>query len=350
MSSPFRGVKLVVLGVVLLICTVASGVYLLSRGFSESAAPAQNGAGAPRGTVCFGRVDVEPGIAALYPVQPGRVAEVFVKETDKVKKGKVLLRLEDRAAKLKVAEAQAALRAAEEVLAQAKKVPEQQRLKIRLQGDAVEAAKHRLAAAEALLKQRQELRQANQLNQAELTAADQQVQELRISLRSEEEKLDELKRQDPNADERRARAEVEVAQARVDQAKAALDECELKAPADGEVLRLLVAVGDVLSAAPRQPAVQFCPALPRLVRAEVDQEFAAAVTLSQSAVIEDDTQPGARWTGRVLRLSDWYTQRRMAQLDPMEFNDVRTIECLVSLEGGPPAKIGQRVRVRLGGP
>jgi multidrug resistance efflux pump len=168
--------------------------------------------------------------------------------------------------------------------------------------------------------------------------------------RTEQEKLEELRRQDPKAEERRALAEVELARTRVEQAEALLAECELKAPADGEVLRLLVAVGDVLSAQPRQPAVVFCPDLPRLVRAEVDQEFAADVRAGQPAVIEDDTQPGVKWTGRVLRVSDWYTQRRSTSLDPMQFNDVRTIECLVSLEGGPRPRIGQHVRVRLGGP
>src|SRR5207302_71228 len=100
----------------------------------------------------------------------------------------------------------------------------------------------------------------------------------------------------------------------------------------------------------KQPAVLFCPDTPRLVRAEIDQEFASLVAVGQSAVIEDDTQPGISWRGTVLRLSDWYTQRRSVVLDPLQFNDVRTIECLISLDGGQVPRIGQRMRVRIGGP
>jgi multidrug resistance efflux pump len=295
-------------------------------------------------------VDVESGVTSLYPVQPGRVAEVLVKETDRAKAGQVLLRLEDRAARLKVREAQAALRAAEAALALARQLPDQHRFKITLQRGTIEATEHRLAGARALLQQQQRRVDLGQGGQAELTAATEQVKELEVSLRTERAKLDELQRQDPTGEVRRAEAEVAVAQARVDEAQAALDECALKAPRDGEVLRLLAAVGDVLSAQPKQPAVLFCPDAPRLVRAEIDQEFAGAVRQGQEAVIEDDTQPGVTWRGKVLRLSDWYTQRRSTLLDPMQFNDVRTIECLVSLEGGPPPRIGQRVRVRLGGP
>src|SRR5207302_9662744 len=49
--------------------------------------------------VCFGHVDVEPGVTALYPIQPGRVTEVLVREDDSVKAGTVLFRLDDRRAK-----------------------------------------------------------------------------------------------------------------------------------------------------------------------------------------------------------------------------------------------------------
>src|SRR5262245_37769492 len=109
----FRGARLVVVGVLLLVASTGSAVYLLGRGAGDTPPATPASPGAPRGVVCFGFVDVEPGVASLYPVQPGRVAKVLVKETDPVKKGKVLLRLEDQTAQARVAEAKAALRAAE---------------------------------------------------------------------------------------------------------------------------------------------------------------------------------------------------------------------------------------------
>jgi multidrug resistance efflux pump len=113
-----------------------------------------------------------------------------------------------------------------------------------------------------------------------------------------------------------------------------------------------VSVGETLGASARQPAVLFCPNDPRIVRAEVEQEFAGRVSLGQKADIEDDATGGHKWTGKVERVSDWYSQRRSVLLEPLQFNDVRTLECIVtidpdSVEPGHPPRIGQRVRVIL---
>ena len=37
---------------------------------------------------------------------------------------------------------------------------------------------------------------------------------------------------------------------------------------------------------------------------------------------------------RVMRVSDWYTHRRSMLFEPFQYNDVRTLECLVSVEPG----------------
>jgi hypothetical protein len=95
--------------------------------------------------------------------------------------------------------------------------------------------------------------------------------------------------------------------------------------------------------------VQFCPQGPRLIRAEVEQEFAARVAVGQAVRAEDDAHSGAVWRGRVVRLSDWYTRRRSVLQEPLQRNDVRTLECLIELEPGqPPLRIGHRLRVIIG--
>jgi hypothetical protein len=54
------------------------------------------------------------------------------------------------------------------------------------------------------------------------------------------------------------------------------------------------------------------------------------------------------WKGRVESISDWYTHRRYMILEPLQFNDVRTLEAIIELDPGQkPLKIGQRVRVTL---
>jgi multidrug resistance efflux pump len=146
-------------------------------------------------------------------------------------------------------------------------------------------------------------------------------------------------------------AEQNVAAKRTDLEKAelGLKECTVTAPSKGTVLRLNVAEGETLGPSPRQPALMFCPDGPRIIRAEVEQEFADHVSVGQTAVVIDDATAEGSWTGKVARLSDWYTHRRSILLEPLQYNDVRTLECVIELAPGQaPLRIGQRVRVMIG--
>ena len=139
-------------------------------------------------------------------------------------------------------------------------------------------------------------------------------------------------------------------EARRDQAQQALEECTLRAPADGEVLRVLVGPGDVLGAQPKQPAILFCPKKPMLIRAEVSQEFASRVHVGQHASIQDDTDASQTWKGKVVRVSSWYTHRRSIMQEPLQLNDVRTLECIVAFDDPDPPgiRIGQRMLIKIG--
>jgi HlyD family secretion protein len=300
------------------------------------------------GIVCFGQVDLIHGVTALYPLQPGRVAEVLVEEGQTVAEGTVLVRLEDGPARSRVAEAQAALDEAELRLKQARKLPEQQHSRIAQQQDAVEAMRGRLSAARHQLTRQRKLVKDQLADANDLAVSEDHVKELEAMLRGEEKRLDDLKRQDIADDIRRAEKEVEVMKARRDQAGFALEECTLKAPRRGTVLRLLVGPGDVLSSQPKQPAVQFAVEGPQIVRADVEQEFIGRVAVGRTALVQDETHLGQMWKGKVQRIANWITQRRSVLHEPFEFNDVRTVEVLITLDSGqPPLRIGQRVRVRI---
>src|SRR5207249_3987273 len=133
---------------------------------------------------------------------------------------------------------------------------------------------------------------------------------------------------------------------RINQAKQALDECTLRAPAEGTIIRLLAHTGDVLAGQLTGPAVQFCPKEDQIVRAEVEQEWESRVAEGMPAIIEDDTTAGKRWHGKVYRKSFVYLQRRSLSQEPFQLNDVRTLECLIQLDPGqPPFRMQQKVRV-----
>src|SRR5262249_45098037 len=156
-------------------------------------------------------------------------------------------------------------------------------------------------------------------NEQEVAAAREQCAELEAAVRGEADKLAELRLNDPALDIRRAEAEVAAKQARLDLAHLALDECQLKAPADGKVLRLQVSPGDVLGPQPARPIVLFCPKGPRIIRAEIPQEFSAGVTPGQAVVVRDDTRAQMTWRGKVRLLSDWYSHRRSIWQDPLQY-------------------------------
>jgi hypothetical protein len=115
------------------------------------------------------------------------------------------------------------------------------------------------------------------------------------------------------------------------------------------ILRVQVHQGEVLGPQPREPALLFCPSGPRVVRAEVEQEYAARVLIGQEAIIEDAARSsGPTWKGHVVRVADWFAHRRTLLPDTLPVQEVRTLECMVELEPGqPPLRIGQRVRVKL---
>jgi multidrug resistance efflux pump len=283
-------------------------------------------------------------------VQPGRIAEVLVEEGQTVAEGTPLIRLEDKAASSRVAEAQAALDEAEIRLKQSRKLSDQHGSRVAQQQDAVDAMRNRLSAARHQLTRQQKLVTNQIADKKDLDISEDHVHELEAMLRGEERRLDDLKKQDIADDIRRAEKEVEVMKARREQAQLALQDCVLKAPRRGTVLRLLAGPGDVLGSPSKQPAVQFAVEGPQIVRADVEQEFVGRISVGQPATVQDETHGERTWKGRVARVADWITQRRSVMNEPVAFNDIRTVEVLITLDSGqPPLRIGQRVRVRIGG-
>lgn len=331
----------------------AGGAVMLAHGPRAGAlhaAPADladRDAPLPR-IVCFGHVDVEEGVASLYPLVAGRVTAVPVRENTEVKAGDELMRLDDQLAELRVKEAEADYEASAEQREQADKLKDQHKFKMAQQKAALEAVGERLAGAREILKRKTDLEAAQHGSKREVLAATAAVKELEAVQKVEINKLEELKLNDPEAAIRRAQSDLDAKKSRLEQARRGVKECVLIAPADGTVLRVLVRPGEILGPQPRQPAIVFCPKGPRVVRAEIEQEYAGRVILGQAATIQDDTTASVTWHGKVMRISDWYTHRRSVLQEPFQFNDVRTLECIIALDKDKGLRIGQRVRVVVG--
>jgi multidrug resistance efflux pump len=298
--------------------------------------------------VAVGHVDVEDGVTRLYPVQSGRVARIDAREGKPVETGAPLLTLESTNARLLVDEARVALEAARVRQGQARSLAAQHRQRVAGQRQAVEAARLDVELARVQRDRAKRHYEHENASADDVRSAELVVQKAEAGLKGEQAKLAALEALNPEVAIDLAGKDVEGKQLELRRAEEGLKEYTVRAPYRGTPLRVLVSVGDTLGPNPQQPALYFCPPDQRIVRAEVEQEFAGRVHLHQEAAIQDDATGGGRWTGTVERISDWYTQRRSILLEPLQFNDVRTLECIIRLTGSLEGlRIGQRVRVTL---
>jgi multidrug resistance efflux pump len=316
------------------------------RGNSQPAAPPTGSTPGVRKVVAFGHVDVEARVRRMYFTVPGGlVSEVLVKEGDSVPAGAVLVKMDDTQARGKVDEARSAVAEAKARQEAGRSLPEQYKSKVEQAEAAIRAAEAQRDGAKAALEHKQLLELSKTIGADAVAIAKNELRAAEEALRIKQGDLTQLRKVDPMTEVRVLDAQVARAEAALAQANAALTQFTLVAPTAGTVLEITVAVGDTVGSASPAPAVQFCPNGPRIVRAGIDQAYASQVAVDQKVTIEDDTNAGGRWTGRVKWVADVFTPQRPVVLpDPNQFSDVRTMPCIIELDPGqPPLKINQRV-------
>jgi multidrug resistance efflux pump len=337
------------LGVLLLVASFGYAGFLVRSRAQDNPTPAEpTGVDARAVAAAIAFVDVEDGVRPLYPVQLGRVVKVFAEEGKEYDSGKPLFQVDDSSARIEVERAEIDLKASQEKLRQARRLVEQHRKKVEAQKAAVAAAEEDVNAAQSQYQRAQNLYKERIGSSAgEVKSAAALVAKAKAGVKAEKAKLAVVESVDPNAAVRLAELDVQAKEKQLEKAKLGLKECTVFAPFKGTVLRSNIGVGQVLGSNPQQPALLLCPSGPRIVRAEVDQEWAHRVAVGQTARIQDDSTDGGEWRGKVVRLSDWYTRRRSMLLEPLQFNDVRTLEAIVQFDPQPnaPLRIGQKMRV-----
>ncbi|HVJ81970.1 MAG TPA: biotin/lipoyl-binding protein [Planctomycetia bacterium] len=292
-----------------------------------------------------GQVDVDGGIRQLAPKIAGEIAKIEVKESQLLKAGDPILRISSAIAQLQVEAASAAVSQAKLKLEQARRGPKALAIQRDLvnQGIAASQAKANYAARGVQRAERVgDAGLADQTTNArDLSAAAQ------ADLKSQQLKLQQLELERPEEAVRLAEIALGAAETQLKTAQESLRQYTLEAPMAGRVLRILVGEGE--NFAPgfgRGPAIWFCPETPRIVRCEIEQEFASRVTKGQKAEILDDATGRPLAKGTVDFLSSWIALRRNQVEDPRGKTDVRTMECIVKIDGDAAGlRIGQNVRV-----
>ena len=299
-------------GLCVLVVSMAGAAWML-RGNSSSAFGAESASAAGfelREVHCQGYVDVEGGVVYPYPLRPGRVQEIRVHEGDVVHAGDVLFGLDPTLAQAQVHDAGSGVQVAESRLVLARNALPLHKIQLAAQTRARDAMQYKLETAKMAAARKQELAKEGHLNPKEAEIADVQIKECQAGVDAEQKKLEAMQGEMPEELIRQAEQNLKHSQALLTEARYALDECQIKAPSDGSILRLALQKGELLGPDPKIPPVIFCPAGPRIIRAEVEQEWASRVAVGQNAVIRDDcTNDGPEWKGKFQRVADWMAYR-----------------------------------------
>ena len=267
----------------LLVVAVIGGTLLaLSRGGSEEPAEAAQEretippVRAPGAVVADGRVKPVRS-AALSFATGGIVAEVLVKEGQRVEAGQVLLRLDAARQRASLAQAEAQLKKAEAHLERLKAGPRPQEVEAaRAAVDVARAQLARVVAGGAPLEV--------SIAEAELRRATAQLELLEAGERAEGIAA--------------AEAEVAAARAALELARTALDETELRAPFAGVVASLAPGAGEFV--APGHPVVWLADDSHWLVETEDLTELAVVrIGEGSRARVRIDAIPGVELAGRV---------------------------------------------------
>ena len=142
-----------------------------------------------------------------------------------------------------------------------------------------------------------------------------------------------------------ARAGMRIAHADVERTGYQATQHVLRAPVDGEVLRVTAWPGMRVSAQ-GGPLLTLLPAKARIVRAELAQEFVDAVAPGAHAqVISDDGRQTPLGSAHVLRLGRTFGQSTL-QEDPLQRINERSVECVLAFDSPSTLRVGQRVLVR----
>lgn len=279
-----------------------SSIAPVSEAFAANAAQQARGPLA----VARGKIDVEGGLLELAPGIDGSVQQLLVKEGQSVQRGQLLLRMADDAQRADLSEAESEWR-----LAQARE----------------KAKAARLPALKTTLTRWQT---AARQGAADGHSVDEAAQQLR----------------DAQSEAVVAQAEVKVAQSKVEQLRATQKRLALYAPEAGSIVRVRTHAGS--QAGPLQPVITMLPQRPLIVRAELNESFANAVSEGMRATVVVDGDAGSNapaWPeAKVVRISPVFGAAHLQ--DDTQRGPVRVIECVLAFDQAPAnARVGQNVRV-----
>jgi HlyD family secretion protein len=323
------------------------GVTALTQGealFSSVAGSAHADTSAPVpqwAASATARVEPKDGEVRIASEVGGKIVEILAKTNDLVKKGDLLIRLDDTDYynKIYAAAAEASVRERERADEPATGVA----LDRRNADDAVFKAQQAVFDAhEAFDKVYRAWKTADGPEDAVDTAR-KDLADKENALAAAKEKYAQVEKEANMPLEQRLESSLALARSDLRSAELALERTRIRAPADGTVLNVLARVGETAVPSPDSALVVFGDMSSLRLRAEVEERDAAKVHVGQRVVVKADAFPDKTFEGTVTSISQSLGPPRIATRGPRRPNDVEVVEVMVSLDGHPPLFTGMRV-------
>lgn len=244
--------------------------------------------------------------AEITSMVSGQVAEVLVSDTQQVKKGDVLAIIDNRDAKIAVAEAEAALTKAKRQYTQSSANSSSLSSQILVSTDDINSAKAQVAQAEVAYQQaqqefarRQQLSATGAISKEEFSKAQSALNNAKASVDvakaalAQTESKRKAAQSNLDANEALIRGtsqsstpDVLVAQAKLDQALLDLQRTEIKAPLDGIIARRSIQIGQRV--APGASLMKIVPIADLYVDANFKESQLKNVKVGQKATLTSD--------------------------------------------------------------
>jgi multidrug resistance efflux pump len=275
----------------------------------------------------------------------GVIRKCYVKAGDSVRKGEVILELQDATQK---ADVELARRNVEMLRADATnvnvginpykiKVTEMsiERLREKLRHFRAEAARYRtmLASKSASLQEHEAMETQRRQTEAELKEQEAELEHMKHFITPE------------NRDWQASR--IRHAQANLELVEERLRETKLLAPFDGTVLKLVKREGEGVRVFEPEPVVLFGALANLRVRAEIDERFVKNLRVDQRAEVYGRNMLGKTYPGRVVEVEPIMGDKTVFTRASSERKELNVLQVVIEMEPGFSAPVGLQVDVRI---
>jgi HlyD family secretion protein len=298
------------------------------------------------GTVhASGRVEGATPEIALRTESSGPIAEICVHEGDLVQAGTLLLRLDAAAAKQQVTRMQAESDLAEAQFVKLKSgVHEQERVEAKAIWEARQAELNRARIAWERFSQ---LGGKASVSQQVLDNQRGEMDSVFFQVAAAKARWDFLSAPPREEELQIARAHCAAAAADLQMAKIRLAKTELRAPVEGQILKLECRPGEMTGPDAAQPLILMADTRTLRVRAFLEELDSRRIHLGQSARVSFDEGSQPSLNGKIVELAPRMSHKQSWSDQPDERFDLKTREVVIELSTPTDLPLGMSVEVEI---